>query len=205
MCQKKKWQDVTTRVSFCRKSLPCDMQMHPLKNTVDIPRSVKKTSKNLHARGSIFSRLCKSSALPSHKQNKNPQMYISIPKLFISQKGLRELLEEVEFPADLVHVPLGWLVETDRHNPLYTIFRITGEQIYNWGLLHGKFLSWLITWLTSWAQYIALQTDGFLGALAESVGITWYGDHSAKITSRVCARYQPDMVRNFLLCVRVYV
>lgn len=112
------------------------------------------------------------------------------------QQGLRELLAELEYNADLVDVPMTWMVETHQHNPLYSLFGITGEQIYNWGLLQGPQSAWTITFCTSWAQYIALTLDGIAGWFGDRIGRD-YGDETGKTCEKLWRAYKPDLVRFF--------
>jgi hypothetical protein len=51
-----------------------------------------------------------------------------------------------------------------------TFAGVTGEQIYNWGLLQGHAAAWLITHLTSNAQHIAILADAFTGAFFQVFG-----------------------------------
>ena len=72
------------------------------------------------------------------------------------QEGIKTLLREAGLPVDIHEIPLAWLIEFQKHNPLWNIFGVTGEQLYNWGLLNSSIVAWMMTNFTSWAQFFAL-------------------------------------------------
>ena len=88
---------------------------------------------------------------------------------------------------------MAFYVETMDKNPLWRIFNITGEQLYNWGLRRGALVAFGSTWGTSYLQYWALQFDALMGRILINFGIE-FGGEAGKICSRVWSDHRPDMV-----------
>ena len=102
-------------------------------------------------------------------------------------------MAEADFKPTIMDVPVGFLIETSEKNPLWFVFRVTGEQLYNWGLRQGAFVAFAITWSTSFLQYWALRFDEIMGAVLLLFGFD-YGDEASKLCSRVWKEKMPDMV-----------
>ena len=98
-----------------------------------------------------------------------------------------------DFKPTIVDVPVGFLIETSEKNLLWLIFRVTGEQLYNWGLRQGAFVAFAVTWSTSYLQHWALAVDRFMGAALQVLGID-FGDEASKLCCRVWREQSPDMV-----------
>ena len=72
-------------------------------------------------------------------------------------------MEETGFKPVIMDVPVAYLIETSEKNLLWHIFRVTGEQLYNWGLRQGAFVAFSVAWTTSYLQHWAIRADEFLG------------------------------------------
>ena len=55
---------------------------------------------------------------------------------------MRNTLRDSGSHDQFIELPLGFLVETDPKNPLWALFGITGEAVYNWGLKHSGFTAY---------------------------------------------------------------
>ena len=55
---------------------------------------------------------------------------------------MRNTLRDSGSNDQFIELPLGFLVETDPKNPLWALFGITGEAVYNWGLKHSGFTAY---------------------------------------------------------------
>mmetsp|Transcript_5205 Transcript_5205/g.16648 ORF Transcript_5205/g.16648 Transcript_5205/m.16648 type:complete len:120 (+) Transcript_5205:646-1005(+) len=102
-------------------------------------------------------------------------------------------MAEAGFKADFVDLPVAFLVETDDLNPLWRVYHVTGEQLYNWGLRQGALVAWLITWVTSYLQYWALHADEYLGQFLDALGLP-YGDEASRWTSLLIAACAHRMI-----------
>jgi len=105
-------------------------------------------------------------------------------------------MAEAGFKADFVDLPVAFLVETDDLNPLWRVYHVTGEQLYNWGLRQGALVAWLITWVTSYLQYWALHADEYLGQFLDALGLP-YGDEASRLCCQIWTEQKPDLILNF--------
>uniref|UniRef100_A0A7S4M0J3 Monogalactosyldiacylglycerol synthase n=1 Tax=Guillardia theta TaxID=55529 RepID=A0A7S4M0J3_GUITH len=110
--------------------------------------------------------------------------------------GVRAVMNEAGFWSEVVDIPVGFLLETSKNNPLWNLTGVTGEQIYNWGLYRSPLIAYIITWGTSVGQVIGLRIDGICGLIGDLLSID-YGDESAKLCERIWKEHQPDMICNF--------
>ena len=61
-------------------------------------------------------------------------------------------MNDAGFCSEVVDIPVGFLLETSKNNPLWNLTGVTGEQIYNWGLYRSPLIAYIITWGTSVGQ-----------------------------------------------------
>mmetsp|Transcript_5212 Transcript_5212/g.16671 ORF Transcript_5212/g.16671 Transcript_5212/m.16671 type:complete len:561 (+) Transcript_5212:470-2152(+) len=113
-----------------------------------------------------------------------------------TMNGVRTVMAEAGFKADFVDLPVAFLVETDDLNPLWRVYHVTGEQLYNWGLRQGALVAWLITWVTSYLQYWALHADEYLGQFLDALGLP-YGDEASRLCCQIWTEQKPDLILNF--------
>lgn len=111
-------------------------------------------------------------------------------------KGVRDVISEAGLKIEIIEIPVGFLCETDAENPFWKLTGCTGEQLYNWGLQQSGPFFFLIMWLLTKTQRIAVAFDKYTSRLARCFGIHEYG-LTGKISERVWREYQPDMVCNF--------